>query len=176
MNMDVYYLDRDHQRHGPVKPEALAACGVGPDSYVWMAGMKDWLLARDVPELAPYVSAASGPAVPGPARQSPGAAGYDGYARGAAVEPRYESGARPSSGNGAAVVGFVLAIFLLVCWIPGLNVFVCWLLALIFSCVGLRRSPRGLAVAGLVITLLLLVVFIVLLSIGISVMGEVLNL
>ena len=48
MNMDVYYLDRDHQRHGPVKPESLSACGVGPDNYVWMAGMKDWLLARDV--------------------------------------------------------------------------------------------------------------------------------
>lgn len=175
MNMDVYYLDRDHQRHGPVKPESLSACGVGPDNYVWMAGMKDWLLARDVPELAPYVFAASGPAVSGPAAPADASAGYDGYARPAAAEPRREPRQQPSSGNGAGVAGFVLAIFLLVCWIPGFNIFVCWLLALIFSCVGLRRRPRGLAIAGLVITLLLLLVFIILLSIGISVMSEILN-
>ena len=58
-----------------------------------------------------------------------------------------------------AVAGFILALCTgLLFIVPGLN-FVCWLLGLIFSGVGLSRANklglphRGLAIAGLVISL-----------------------
>lgn len=47
-------------------------------------------------------------------------------------------------------------------------------MALIFSIVGLSRRPRGLAIAGLVISLLALLVLIVCLIIGASFLGSML--
>lgn len=64
--------------------------------------------------------------------------------------------------NGMGVAGFVLALLgLILCWVPGLN-WILWLLGLIFSCIGLGRHPKGLAIAGLVISLLFIVLYIVL--------------
>ena len=65
--------------------------------------------------------------------------------------------------NGIGTAGFVLALLnLFLGWIPVLG-WILWLLGLIFSCVGVTRKPRGLAIAGLVISLIgiifLLVVF-----------------
>lgn len=59
--------------------------------------------------------------------------------------------------------GFVLALIaLFLGWIPVLG-WIVWLLGLIFSIVGIFKTPKGLAIAGLVISLigiiLLLVVF-----------------
>ena len=59
----VYYLDHDRQRQGPVRADELAARGVTPDTLVWMQGMKTWVQAREVPELAPYLASAA-PAAP----------------------------------------------------------------------------------------------------------------
>ena len=68
---------------------------------------------------------------------------------------------KPSNGIGTA--GFVLALLnLFLGWIPVLG-WILWLLGLIFSGVGVTRKPKGLAIAGLVISLIgiifLLVVF-----------------
>lgn len=69
--------------------------------------------------------------------------------------------------NGMAIAGLVLAICAIaVSWLPGVN-FVCWILGLIFSILGLRNanrgSPyRGLAIAGLAISLAGIVLIIVL--------------
>ena len=69
--------------------------------------------------------------------------------------------------NGMAIAGLVLAICAIaVSWLPGVN-FVCWILGLIFSIVGLRNANRGapyrgLAIAGLVISLAGIVLIIVL--------------
>ncbi len=176
---EIYYLDRDRQRQGPVKAEELAACGVGLDSLVWMAGMKTWVQARDVPELLPYLSGAAVPAggreaagVPGPVfRENGGASGYGGY------DARTEYSAGPArQGNVPGAVGFVLALFLIVCWIPGFSFFACWLLALIFSIVGMCRRPRGLAIAGLVITVLLFLIGVVALAVGASFIGSMMDL
>lgn len=65
--------------------------------------------------------------------------------------------------NGLGVAGFVLALIaLFLGWIPFLG-WVIWLLGLILSACGMFRKPKGLAIAGLVISLigviLLLVVF-----------------
>jgi hypothetical protein len=65
--------------------------------------------------------------------------------------------------NGVGTSGFVLAILaLFLGWIPILG-WVMWVLGLILSFVGIFKEPRGLAIAGLVISLigiiLLLTVF-----------------
>lgn len=63
-------------------------------------------------------------------------------------------------GNSLAVAGFVCALCSLVFfWLIGIN-FILWVLGIVFSGIGLSRannqgrSGRGLAIAGLVITLL----------------------
>ena len=50
-----------------------------------------------------------------------------------------QQGGRNTNGMGTA--GFVLALIaLFVGWVPGLG-WICWLLGLIFSCVGMARMP-----------------------------------
>jgi hypothetical protein len=64
--------------------------------------------------------------------------------------------------NGMGTAGFVLALVALFFgWIPVLG-WVMWLLGLIFSFIGVFRSPKGLAIAGLVISLIDVIVIIVL--------------
>lgn len=65
--------------------------------------------------------------------------------------------------NGVGVAGFVLALIAVFFgWVPVLG-WILWLLGLILSACGIFKVPRGLAIAGLVISLigliLLLVVF-----------------
>ena len=59
--------------------------------------------------------------------------------------------------NGIGTAGFVLSLVAIVIgWIPVIGQVVggiCWLLGLIFSFIGVFKSPRGLAIAGLVISL-----------------------
>ncbi len=70
---------------------------------------------------------------------------------------------RENQTNGIGTAGFVLALIaIFLGWIPVLG-WVIWLLGLIFSFVGVFKSPKGLSVAGLVISfigiILLIVVF-----------------
>ena len=66
--------------------------------------------------------------------------------------------------NGLGTAGFVLALLaLLGCWIPVLN-WILWLLGFIFSFIGICKSPRGLAIAGLCISLVDLIPLILLLG------------
>ncbi|MDO9253955.1 MAG: hypothetical protein Q7U54_00480 [Bacteroidales bacterium] len=65
--------------------------------------------------------------------------------------------------NGVGTAGFVLALIaVFLGWVPVLG-WVIWLLGLILSFVGVFKQPKGLAIAGLVISLigiiLLLTVF-----------------
>ena len=65
--------------------------------------------------------------------------------------------------NGVGTAGFVLALIaLFVGWIPVIG-WIVWLLGLILSFVGVFKEPRGMSIAGLVISLigiiLLLIVF-----------------
>lgn len=62
-------------------------------------------------------------------------------------------------GNGIGVAGFVLALLgLIFCWVPILD-WILWLLGLIFSIIGMFRPKKGLAIAGLVISLLFVILF-----------------
>ena len=68
------------------------------------------------------------------------------------------------STNGLGTAGFILALLgLIFSWVPGLG-WVLWALGLIFSFVGIFRTPRGLAIAGLVISCIALIVLIILVS------------
>ncbi len=62
--------------------------------------------------------------------------------------------------NGLGTAGFVLSLVaLLMCWVPYLN-FLLWLLGLIFSFIGVFKAPRGLAIAGLIISSIQIIVTI----------------
>lgn len=59
-----------------------------------------------------------------------------------------------SRSNGVGTAGFVLALIaLFLGWIPVLG-WILWVLGLILSACGVFRNPRGLAIAGLVISLI----------------------
>lgn len=63
--------------------------------------------------------------------------------------------------NAAGTAGFVLALIaLFLGWIPVLG-WILWLLGLIFSLVGIGKTPKGLAIAGLVISLIGIILLIV---------------
>ena len=67
---------------------------------------------------------------------------------------------QPSKSNGIGTAGFVLALAgLVLVWAPFLNS-ILWLLGLILSGVGVTKQPRGLAIAGLCISLIGLVILL----------------
>lgn len=66
--------------------------------------------------------------------------------------------------NGLGTAGFVLALLsLLFSWTPVVN-WILWVLGFIFSLIGIFKSPRGLAIAGLVISCIGLIVLLFLLG------------
>lgn len=59
----------------------------------------------------------------------------------------------PSTQNAMGITGFVLSLVaLLFSWIPVFS-WVLWILGIVFSAIGIFRQPRGLAIAGLAISL-----------------------
>ena len=63
--------------------------------------------------------------------------------------------------NGIGTAGFVLALVaIFLGWIPVLG-WILWLLGLIFSFIGVFKTPKGLAIAGLVISLIGIILIIV---------------
>ena len=75
--------------------------------------------------------------------------------------------------NGMAIAGLVLAICAVVLsWLPFVN-FVCWVLGLVFSSIGLKNANRGapyrgMAIAGLAISLagIVLIILVVIIGVG----------
>ena len=62
--------------------------------------------------------------------------------------------------NGVGTAGFVLAVVtFFLGWIPVLG-WILWLLGLILSSIGMSKQPRGLAIAGFIISLISLVFLI----------------
>ncbi|MDD4384496.1 MAG: hypothetical protein PHD06_04890 [Bacteroidales bacterium] len=62
--------------------------------------------------------------------------------------------------NGVGTSGFVLALIaLFLGWVPFLG-WILWLLGLILSFVGVFKEPKGLAIAGLVISLIGIILLI----------------
>ncbi len=66
-----------------------------------------------------------------------------------------------SRSNSMGVAGFIIALLGLVfCWFPFVNL-ILWFLGLFFSLVGLFKAPRGMAIAGLVLSLIIIFIIIV---------------
>ena len=66
--------------------------------------------------------------------------------------------------NGIGIAGFVLALLgVLLFWIPVLN-WILWLLGLIFSFIGVFKQPKGLAIAGLVLSFISIIIIITVLG------------
>jgi len=62
--------------------------------------------------------------------------------------------------NGMGTAGFVLALIaIFLGWVPVLG-WIIWLLGLILSFVGVFKQPKGLAIAGLVISLIGIILLI----------------
>lgn len=69
---------------------------------------------------------------------------------------------KSSAGNSLGTAGFVLAVLAIVfSWLPFVN-FILWMLGLIFSFVGIFKQPRGLAVAGFVLSMMGIILICVL--------------
>ena len=68
----------------------------------------------------------------------------------------------PSQGsNGLGTAGFILALLALIfCWVPVLD-WIVWILGLVLSFCGVFKAPKGLAIAGLVISLIGLILIVV---------------
>lgn len=66
--------------------------------------------------------------------------------------------------NGLGTAGFVCALVsIFLCWIPFVN-FILWFLGLIFSFIGMFKSPRGLAIAGFILSILGIIIGLVLVA------------
>lgn len=62
--------------------------------------------------------------------------------------------------NGLGTAGFVLALIaFLFSWIPGVN-WIIWFLGALFSVIGCFKQPRGLAIAGTVISFIDIIILI----------------
>ena len=124
----------------------------------------------------PYGAAPAPYGAPAPTPGYPPAPGYaPGYAPGGMMQPMYGA---PNQKNGAAMTGFIISLGALLLFIAAvvlagssdsdssLNIaggmylggLGLWLVSLIVSGVGLRRTPRWAAIIGLVISLLGLIV------------------
>lgn len=83
---------------------------------------------------------------------------------GAPAQPYYQQPqvvvAQPRT-NGLGTAGFVLSLLAWIfCWVPFANI-ILWVLGLIFSIIGLFKAPRGLAIAGFVLSTLSIILVIV---------------
>ncbi|MDR1673500.1 MAG: hypothetical protein LBS09_08615 [Bacteroidales bacterium] len=75
--------------------------------------------------------------------------------------------------NGAGTAGFVLALIALVtCWIPVIG-WIIWLLGFIFSFVGIFKRPRGLAIAGFVVSLIDLILLVIVIGVIGAIFGAI---
>ena len=65
-----------------------------------------------------------------------------------------------SKSNGMGTAGFILALLaLLVSWVPVLDIIV-WFLGALFSFIGLFKAPRGLAIAGFIISFIGIIILV----------------
>lgn len=75
-----------------------------------------------------------------------------------AVYVNMGEGAKKSNSLGTA--GLVLAIIaFFFCWVPGLG-WILWFLGMLFSFIGVFKTPRGCAIAGLIISFIGLIILI----------------
>ena len=63
--------------------------------------------------------------------------------------------------NGIGITGFILSIVAIVLiWVPVLD-WILWFLGALFSIIGVFKKPKGLAIAGLIISFISIIILIV---------------
>lgn len=75
-----------------------------------------------------------------------------------------------SESNGIGTAGFILSIIGLVAGCIPVIGWLVWLLGLVFSFIGIFKRPRGLAIAGLIISLIGIILLIFLFG-GLAILG-----
>ena len=69
-----------------------------------------------------------------------------------------------SHSNSIGIAGFVFALLgLIFCWVPGIDL-ILWFLGLVFSIIGLFKTPRGMAIAGFILSFVVIIAIIVVLG------------
>lgn len=67
----------------------------------------------------------------------------------------------PRQSNGTGTAGFILALISLVLsWVPGVG-WIVWFLGLLLSFIGMFKTPKGLAIAGFLISIIDLIILLV---------------
>lgn len=66
--------------------------------------------------------------------------------------------------NAAGMTGMVLALLSLLNWIPVVGFVLGWIVALVFSIVGLCRPKKGMAITGLILCLIILIIVILVIT------------
>ncbi|MCI6253012.1 MAG: hypothetical protein MR624_08375, partial [Bacteroidales bacterium] len=82
------------------------------------------------------------------------------------VERPHEASAERVPFNAAGMTGMVLALLSLLNWFPVIGFVATWLVGLIFSIVGLCRPKKGMAITGLIISLIILIIVIAIIVSG----------
>jgi hypothetical protein len=154
-NREYFYLSGE-TKVGPFSLDALKNVSISRNTLIWHNALPNWTEAWTLPELAELF--ASQPPPPPP---------FPGTAYAGNVQPPWQPTSTvfvnsPSAKetNGVGTAGFVLALVgLFLGWIPVLG-WLSWLIGLILSFVGIFKEPRGMAIAGLVISCLGLIILI----------------
>ncbi len=74
--------------------------------------------------------------------------------------PIYINTGQPKEHNGIGTTGFIIALMgLFTSWIPVLG-WILWVLGALFSLIGLFKTPRGLAIAGFIISFFGLIILL----------------
>ena len=80
------------------------------------------------------------------------------------VERPHEASAERVPFNAAGMTGMVLALLSLLNWIPVVGFVLGWIVALVFSIVGLCRPKKGMAITGLILCLIILIIVILVIT------------
>lgn len=80
------------------------------------------------------------------------------------VERPHEASAERVPFNAAGMTGMVLALLSLLNWVPVVGFVLGWIVALVFSIVGLCRPKKGMAITGLILCLIILIIVILVIS------------
>ena len=80
------------------------------------------------------------------------------------VERPHEASHERVPFNAAGMTGMVLALLSLLNWIPVVGFVLGWIVALVFSIVGLCRPKKGMAITGLILCLIILIIVILVIT------------
>ncbi|MDR3269436.1 MAG: DUF4339 domain-containing protein [Tannerella sp.] len=166
MEKEYYYLSGE-MKVGPFSLEVLKRAPITPSTLIWDNTFPEWVEARTLPELACLITPPPPPVTPPPPRpaapQTPNynTGGRQTYNAGGYNTPHQTVIINPAQSNGIGTAGFVMALIaLFLSWIPILG-WILWILGLILSFAGLFKNPKGLAIAGFVISLIDLIILLV---------------